>query len=71
MKTLGWQTHTCLLITGGAGGGDIIFPGVLGCVFNRESREIEIRVCFCSDMDEELRSTDQSTDREREKSGGE
>lgn len=32
-------------------------------VYSTESGEIGIRVCFCSDMDEEPQSTDQSTDR--------
>lgn len=38
MKTVGLQTHTCLLITGQAEG-DLHFPGVLSCVFNREQRD--------------------------------
>lgn len=33
-------------------------------VYSTESGEIEIGVCFCSDMDEEPQSTDQSTDGE-------
>lgn len=53
MKTLGWQTHTCLLITGGGRVG-ISFFQVFWVVYSTESREIEIRVCFSSDMDEEL-----------------
>ncbi len=35
-------------------------------VYSTESGEIRIRVCFCSDMDEEPQSTDQSTDRRRD-----
>lgn len=35
-------------------------------VYSTESGEIEIGVCFCSDMDEEPQSTDQSTDGGRE-----
>ena len=30
--------------------------------YSTERAEIGIRVCFCSDMDEEPQSTDQSTD---------
>lgn len=37
--------------------------------YSIESREIGIRVCFSSDMDEEPQSTDQSTDRRREGGG--
>lgn len=38
-------------------------------VYSTESGEIGIRVCFCSDMDEEPQSTDQSTDRRRVEGG--
>lgn len=36
-------------------------------VYSTERAEIGIRVCFCSDMDEEPQSTDQSTDRGRKR----
>lgn len=35
-------------------------------VYSTERGQIGIRVCFCSDMDEELQSTDQSADMGRE-----
>ena len=39
--------------------------------YSTERAEIGIRVCFCSDMDEEPQSTDQSTDGgEEEREGG-
>lgn len=43
--------------------GEYHSPRASRCVFYRESGEIEIEVCFCSDMDEELLSADQSADR--------
>lgn len=39
-------------------------------VYSTERAEIGIRVCFCSDMDEEPQSTDQSTDRGRKRGRG-
>lgn len=39
---------------------------VSGTVYSTESGEIEIGVCFCSDMDQEPQSTDQSADTGRE-----
>lgn len=40
-----------------------------GIVYSTESGEIEIGVCFCSDMDEEPQSTDQTADIRRGKEG--
>lgn len=47
----------------GGGQGEYHSPCASRCVFYRESREIEIGVCFCSDTDKELLSTDRSADR--------
>lgn len=55
MKRKGWRERE----------GESIVCWASHVVYSTESGEIRIRVCFCSDMDEEPQSTDQSTDRGR------